>query len=128
MKVLLDTCVWIEWLTDSELSENFVKYFEELENVIVPVIVQYEIYKWICREKDEQTALEVIAITQQGIVAQIDTSLALQAADYSKQYKLAMADAFIYTIAQQENVKLITTDKHFENLPNVFYLPKNEFN
>lgn len=128
MKVLLDTCVWIEWFTDSELADNFIQYFEHLEQIVVPVIIQYELYKWVCRERDEATALEIIAITQQCCVISVDTSLALQAADYAKQYGLAMADAFIYTTAQQENSTLITIDKHFENLPNAFYLPKSGFN
>ena len=128
MKVLLDTCVWIEWFTDSELADNFIQYFEHLDEVVVPAIIQYELYKWVCRERDEATALEIIATTQQCFITLVDTSLALQAADYAKQYGLAMADALIYTTAQQEKATLITIDKHFENIPNVLYLPKNKFN
>ena len=49
MKYLVDTCGWIEWLKDGVLANNFVPYFINLDNVIVPTSIQYELHKWICR-------------------------------------------------------------------------------
>jgi predicted nucleic acid-binding protein len=37
---------------------------------------------------------------------------------------LSFADSIIYATAQQEKVKLITADDHFENLPDVIYFEK----
>jgi predicted nuclease of predicted toxin-antitoxin system len=35
-----------------------------------------------------------------------------------------LTDSIIYATAQQENVKLITSDNHFEGLPDVIYFSK----
>jgi predicted nucleic acid-binding protein len=124
MTYLVDTCGWIEWLTDGKLADTFAPYLQQPEELIVPTILQYELYRWVCRERDEETALDIIGITEQGRVMALDTCLALLAADLSAQFKLAAMDALIYGIAQQAGVELITSDKHFEGLPGVRYFPK----
>ena len=124
MKFVVDTCGWIEWLTEGSLCSGYEPYLKNPGNLIVSTIVQYELYKWICRTKDENKANEVIAVTQQGTIDFLDTSLALIAADASLQYKLAMADAMVYASALKHRVSLITSDKHFEGLPQVHYIKK----
>ena len=124
MRYVIDTCGWIEWLTEGVLCGAYEPYLEKPENVIVPSVVQYELYKWICRSIDETRANEVIAVTQQGIIDVLDTSLALMAADASLQYKLAMADALVYASALKHRVPLVTSDKHFKDLPEVKYIQK----
>lgn len=124
MNCLIDTCGWIEWLVDGSLVEVFEPWLSQLDAVIVPTIVQFELYKWVCREKGEKEALEVIALTEQGIVVVLSSEIALLAAELSVQHKLAMADAIIYSTARFYKVPLITCDAHFEQLSNVTYFPK----
>ena len=124
MKVLVDTCGWIEWLTDGILADRFAPYLVNLDNVIVPTSIQYELHKWICREKSEVLALEIITLTQQANVIPLTESIALLASELSQKFKLSFADAIIYATAQQEKVELVTADDHFENLPNVLYFSK----
>lgn len=126
MKVVVDTCGWIEWLTDGLLANEFSPYLGNLDKLIVPTSIQYELHKWICREQDETLAMEVIALTQQAHVIAFSESLALLASELSQKYKLSFADAIIYATAQQENVELITADDHFEDLPNVRYFSKKQ--
>jgi len=126
MKTLVDTCGWIEWLTDGELAENFAPYLVNLDHLIVPTSIQYELHKWICREQNEMLAMEIIALTQQAKVIALTEPLALLASDLSQKFKLSFADAIIYATARQENVELIKTDNHFESLPNVKYFSKNK--
>lgn len=121
---LVDTCGWIEWLTDSPLAEAYAGYLEAADTLLVPTLVQHELYKWLCRERDVPTALSAIAATQTATVQPLDTSLALQAADVVLEFKLAMADAVIYATARQHGAKLVTSDSHFQNLPDVVFLPK----
>lgn len=125
MNKLIDTCGWVEWLTEGKLANSFAIYFKKLEEVIVPSLVQYELYKWICREKNEELALCMIGVTEKAKVVSFDTSLALYAADLSKQYKLAMGDAIIYATSLKEKALLITSDKHFKDLPNVEFFNKS---
>ncbi len=124
MRILVDTCGWIEWLTDGVLADEFAPYLSDLHNLIVPTSIQYELHKWICRERDEVLAMEVIALTQQANVVPLTESLALLASELSQKYKLSFADSIIYATAQQEKVKLITADDHFESLPDVIYFAK----
>lgn len=122
MAYLVDTCGWIEWFAGDGLAQSFGRYLKQPAELVVPTIVQMELYKWICREKNEALALEVIGITEQGTVVPLDTPLALYAANLAGSYKLAMADAIIYATSKQYNAPLITADKHFKNLPNVSLL------
>lgn len=121
--VLVDTCGWIEWMTDSALAETYAPHLES-ENLLVPTLVQHELYKWLCREIDSSTALEAVAATRQANVVPLDTSLALLAADLAREHKLATADAIVYATARQFHATLVTSDAHFERLPNVLFYPK----
>lgn len=124
MAVLVDTCGWIEWLIDGVLAERFRPYLEQTGALIVPTVVQYELYKWVRRELDPARALQVVAWTEQGQVVPLSTALALSAADLAIEHQLAFADAIIYATARQAGVPLITADNHFEGLPEVTYFPK----
>lgn len=122
--VLVDTCGWIEWLTSGTLAKRYEPLLSQTRDLLVPTLVQYELYKWVCRERDEPTALEIIGVTEQGAVVPLDTSLALQAADLAAAHQLAMADAIIYATARLHGAELVTSDAHFQKLPGVTYMSK----
>jgi len=121
---LIDTCGWIEWLTNGILVDKFKPYFKDASKIIVPTVLQYELYKWVCREQNETEAQSIIAVTEQSQVIPLDTSLALSAAKLASQYQLSVADAIIYATAQLNQAELITSDNHFLNLPDVCYFSK----
>ncbi len=122
--VIVDTCGWIEWLTDGQLAEVYAPFLADSGNVIVPTLVQFELYRWCLREKNEAIALDVIGLTETCQVRPLDTRIALSAADLCAQYKLAMADAVVYASALAANAELLTSDAHFTALPGVHYWPK----
>lgn len=66
--ILVDTCGWIEWLTDGALADSFAPYMEDPAELLVPTTVQYELYKWVKRESDESTALDTIALADDSLV------------------------------------------------------------
>lgn len=122
--ILVDTCGWIEWLTEGALADSFASYMQDPAELLVPTTVQYELYKWVKRESDENTALDTIALADDSLVIPLSTDIALVAADLSLSHKLAFADAVIYASARKYNVELVTSDDHFEGLPGVTYFPK----
>jgi predicted nucleic acid-binding protein len=124
MAALVDTCGWIEWLTDGVLAADFEPWLKEPEQVYVPTSVQFELYKWVKRERGETQALEVIALTEQCMVIPLNTAISLLAADLAMEHKLSFADAIIYATARQQDVALITSDDHFQGLPDVNYFSK----
>jgi len=81
--------------------------FQQLSNIIVPTVIQYELYKWVCRERDNDIAQALIELTKLGKTIVLDTDLALKAAKLAAQYRLSVADALIYATAQLEKVELI---------------------
>ena len=121
---VVDTSIWIEWLIDSPLKQTIAEAFPDITQCIVPTIVQLELDKWLTREIGESESDQVIAYTQNCIVATLDTKIALQAADLHRQYKLATADAIVYATAITYNADLLTCDSHFEGLPHVVFIRK----
>lgn len=124
MPVLIDTCGWIEWLVDGPLADRFAPYLHNPEEVVVPTVIQFELYKWVKRERDEATALEMVALTEQCRVMPLDTAIALLAADVALAHGLSFADALIYATTQKCDAKLVTADSHFQELPKVEFHPK----
>lgn len=122
--VVVDTSAWIEWLIDSPLAPRIAPHMERLGEIVVPTLVQYELYKWAVRERDEAAAVELIGLTAQAQVEPLDTQLAISAAELSAAFKLPMADAVVYASARARSATLLTTDAHFKHLPHVEYIEK----
>ncbi|MBJ7262606.1 MAG: type II toxin-antitoxin system VapC family toxin [Burkholderiaceae bacterium] len=123
---VVDTSVWIEWLTDSELGRALRDHFPDRHHCIVPTLVQLELSKWLVREVGDDEADQVIAYTQKCVVVAMDTTIVLLAAELHRQYKLATADAIVYATARHHQAELVTCDAHFEALPGVVFVPKNK--
>jgi predicted nucleic acid-binding protein len=121
---VVDTSVWIEWLTGSAIGKTLAKQFPDRPQCIVPTIVQLELSKWLVREVGEEQADQVIAYTQKCAVVPLDTTIALLAADLHREHKLATADAVVYATAQNQLAELLTCDAHFKGLPGVVFFPK----
>lgn len=121
---VVDTSIWIEWLINSPLKQAIAEAFPETAQCIVPTIVQLELAKWLTREVGEPVADQVIAYTQNCVVAVLDTNIALQAADLHRLYKLATADAIVYATTLAYGADLLTCDAHFEGLPDVVFFRK----
>ncbi len=123
---LVDSSTWIEWLEGSVLGAAIGKELPERDQWLVPTIVQFELKKWLVREGRPDKADEVIAFMETCVVADLDTSIALLAADIGRQHKLAAADSIVYATAQLYQADLLTCDRHFEGLPDVLYVPKRK--
>lgn len=121
---VVDTSVWIEWLTGSALGRQLVPEMPDRSECIVPTIVQLELSKWLLRGVGEEQADQLIAYTQKCIVVALDASLALAAAELHRQHRLATADAIVYATAQSRGAELLTCDAHFVKLPGVAFFRK----
>lgn len=124
MNLLVDSSGWLEFFTDGTLAAKYFTYLERLQDVIVPTLVIYEVYKKIKKERREEEALLAIAHMGKAKIVVLDDTLAIFAADISLKHNLAMADAVIYATALQEKAKLITSDVHFSGFNDVIYLKR----
>jgi predicted nucleic acid-binding protein len=121
---VVDTSAWIEWLAGTALGKRVSQQFPDKPQWIVPTIVQLELSKWLVREVGEEQADQVIAFTQKCVVVALDTVIALLAADFHREYKLATADAIVYATARRQGATLLTCDAHFDGLPGIVLLAK----
>lgn len=123
---LVDSSGWLEFFTDGKLAARYFHYLERLQEVVVPTLVIYEVYKKIKKERSEEDALLAIAHMGKARIVALDDTLAMSAADISLKHGLSMADAIIYATALQEEAKLVTSDTHFTNLNNIIFLKKTQ--
>ena len=121
---LVDTSAWLEWLSGSPLGQTVQAKLPMRSEWLVPTVVQLELAKWLSREAGEDKADQVIAFTTTCAVVDLDTEIALSAAELGARHTLAMADAIIYATARIHDADVLTCDRHFENLAGVHYLPQ----
>ena len=55
--VIVDSCGWLEWFTDGKLADAYQAYLTAPENLIMPAVILYEVYKVLKREVGEEKAL-----------------------------------------------------------------------
>jgi len=121
---LVDSSGWLEFFARGKNAERFVPAIRDQEHLLVPVIVLYEVFKKIYRERGEAAALMALAFMEEGQVVDMDASLAVEAAKISVEKKLPMADALILATARRYDAVVWTQDRHFEGLPQVRFFPK----
>jgi len=122
---LVDSCGWVEYFTDGPNSDWFRPAIEETENLLVPTLVIFEVFKRLIQTIDEETALEAVATMTEGRVVELDTPVALLAARLSLEHRLPLADSVILATAHLYGATVWTEDSHFEGLPSVKYVRKH---
>jgi len=120
--VVVDSSGWIEFFADGPKAAAYAKYLKHPENLLTPVVVVYEVYKKIKRERGEEAAKLCVAQIEKTRVVPLDLTLALQAADLSLQFSLPMADAFVLATARSNAAALVTSDRDFRGIPGVTVL------
>jgi predicted nucleic acid-binding protein len=116
---LVDTSGWLEFFFGAPNASYFAGPIENPEELLVPVICLYEVFKKINEVADENRALRAIAQMKQGIVVDVTEEVALQAAVLSAKHRMPMADSLIFATGQAAEAAIWTQDEHFRGLPNV---------
>ena len=120
--VVLDSSIWLEYLTDDAKAESFAPYLEGSLSVLVPTIVLYEVRKVLLNKESKTLADIFYSEAIKRTIVPFDELLALKAAELSISHKLSMADAIIYATAKHYGAQFITSDSHFANIPDVTLL------
>ncbi len=118
---LVDTSGWIEYFFDGPHAAYFAPPIEAIEELVVPVICLYEVFKKINIVGNEAQALQAIAQMKQGRIIDLTEDIALSAALISLKQKLPMADSMICATALAHEAVLWTQDNHFARLSGVKY-------
>ena len=118
---LIDSSAWLEYFTDGNNAEFFAPVIENIDEVIISVINLYEVYKKVLLEKDENEAIQAVALMQQAKVIDVTNSISILAARLSIKFKMPMADSIIYATARMYDAIVWTQDSHFKDLESVKY-------
>jgi predicted nucleic acid-binding protein len=121
---IIDSTLWLEYFADTEAGNIVSEIIENTNELVVPTITVYEVFKKLLFERNEDDALLAIAHMKQGKIVSLTDELSLSAAKISKNHKLPMADSIIYATNLQFNCILWTQDKHFVGLKSVNYFEK----
>ena len=121
---IIDSCGWLEWFTNGNLATNYKKYLVDQNNILMPSMILYEVYKILKREVGEDKALLATGYMKNFEVIPLDETLALAAADVALREKLAMADAIIVATSHLYDCKVITSDIDLKDQPDVTYIDK----
>ncbi len=119
---VVDSSGWLEYFGKGPNGEFFAPTIEASDDLVVPTISMYEVYKRIVLQRDEEDALSAIGWMTVGLVVDLTQEIALLAADLSVEHKLPMADSIILATARATNATLWTQDEHFKDLPDVRYV------
>jgi predicted nucleic acid-binding protein len=122
---LVDSSAWLEYFANSKNADFFAAAIEDTEHLIVSTINLYEVFKKIIQQRDENSALQAIALMQQGKVIDVDSSISLLSAKQSIDLKLSMADSIILTTAHVFSATLWTQDSDFKDIPGIKYIQKS---
>ncbi|MBU0480100.1 MAG: type II toxin-antitoxin system VapC family toxin [Proteobacteria bacterium] len=122
--IIVDSCGWLEWFTDGKLADQYQKYLAKQDDLLVPAIVLYEVYKVLKREVGEEKALLAVGYMKNAQTIPFDDNIALAAADIALQENLAMADAIIVATSRYHNCPVISSDADLKDRENVTFIPK----
>lgn len=122
---VVDSSAWLEYFAGGPKAEHFASAIEDTAALVVPSITVLEVFQRISQQRDEATALQYVAVMQQGRVVDLDAALALRAAALGLRHKLPLADSIIYATAQAARAIVWTQDADFEGLDGVRYWPSN---
>lgn len=121
---VVDSSAWLEYFADAANAAAFAAAIEATDELVVPTICLYEVFKRLLQQRGAATALQAMAYMRQGHVVDLDAALALDAARLGVAHRLPLADSIILATARQHGATLWTQDADFEGLEGVRYLAK----
>ena len=124
-KAVDDSSGWIEVFTNGPLADQFMAVLDAEAALVVPAISILEVFKWVLREHSEAQAIQAAAVMQRGLVVDLDSRLAIAAAQLSHALRLPMADSIILATARSHQARLYTMDSDFQGINDVQLLSRS---
>jgi predicted nucleic acid-binding protein len=123
---VVDSSGWVEYFGEGRNAGFFAPPIRDTGNVVVPSICLFEVFRWVVRNQSEEEAIEAAALMRQGLVVPLDDELAIEAAAFSIDSDLPMADSIILTTARAYDATIWSQDAHFKDIEGVKYIEKRK--
>lgn len=121
---LVDSSGWLEYFADGKNAGFFAPAIENAKTLVVSSINCYEVYKRIAQQRDDNAAIQAIAVMQEGTVVDFSADLAISAAKVALELKLPLAGSVILATARLHRATIWTQDSDFEGMAGVKYVAK----
>ena len=121
---VVDSSGWIEYLTNSVRAELFAMAIEQRDQLLVPTISLFEVHKILSRSLQADLVNRCLDVMRLGRVLDLTDARAIAASKTARAHQLALADAAMYSIAQEHGATFWTQDVDYDSLPGVRYFPK----
>jgi len=122
---VVDSSGWIEFLVDGPNAGFFETPLNLQDELLVPSVIVLEVYRYVLRNDGREKALSVAATMHEGRVIDLDTGLAIEAAELGASHGLPLADGIVYASALSHEATLWTQDADFDGLDHVEYRSKS---
>ena len=97
---VVDSSGWLEYFAEGPNASFFAPAIEKTQDLIVPSVSLYEVFKRVLQQRGMNDALQTVALMQQGRVVDLDGAIALAAASLSVELSLPMADSMMLASAR----------------------------
>lgn len=121
---VVDSSGWLEYFAEGPNADFFAPAIERTQDLIVPSVSLYEVFKRVLQQRGMNDALHAVALMQQGTVVDLDGSIALSAATISVELSLPMADSMMLATARAYQSTLWTQDADFSLVEGVKFIAK----
>ena len=121
---VVDSSGWIEYLQDTPRADLFAAAIEDRHHLLVPSIALFEVHKVLSRSLNDAIVTQCLDVMRLGRVLDLTDARAIAASKNSRQHKLAMSDAAMYSMAREFGAEFWTQDIDYQGLPGVSYCPK----
>ena len=118
---VLDSSSWIEFFLGSNAGQRYRAVAAELTTLIVPAIALFEVHRFLNRTAAPVFRDECLNVMRRGRVIDLTDARSIAASLAAQDHKLAMADAIMYSIAQEFKATFWTQDVDYQGLPGVRY-------
>ena len=119
---VVDSSGWLEYFAAGPNADFFADAVEATDELIVPTVSVYEVFKRVLQQRGESEALQAVAVMQQGSVVDLTAPIALDAARTSVALTIPMADSIILATARSFAATLWTQDSDFASIDGVRFV------
>ena len=123
---VVDSSGWIEYFIDTARADNFAAAIEKPALLIVPALSFFEVHRYLSRNASSESRDQCLDVMRRGTTIELTQARAIAASNIAQKYKLATADAVMYSIAQEFNATFWTQDVDYQDLPGVHFHAKHQ--
>ncbi len=121
---VVDSSGWIEFFHAGGNGPVFKPVIEARDVLLVPTIALFEVHKVLSRSLSEDLVTRCLDVMRLGRVLDLTDKRAIAASKVARAHRLALADAVMYSMAQENSATFCTQDVDYDKLPGVRYFAK----